>query len=266
MIFKDMMRLTVWDLPKKAGKDGRYTKSYRGSFLPDMARLAIKRYSKEGDLILDPFVGCGTTVVEAQCLNRSAIGYDINSRGIEIAKEMLKQECLSKSKKGLTHIVKRKDSRYFTTKDILRDGGKKYVDMILTSPPYYNNLKYSDDPEQLGKIKDYDAFLSELNKVWKNCFKVLKEGGFMLVVVGDVRGSIKGRKDKGLYGLVPLHMDITNQLVNIGFTLWDIIIHPIYNMNSLHNFFYIKWLKENNFQFISHDYILVFRKITQNNF
>jgi len=262
MILKHMERLTVWDFPGKAGKNGRYIKSYRGSFLPEMARFAIERYSKKGDLIFDPFVGCGTTVIEAKAIGRSAIGYDINEEGIKIAKEMLKQKSLSKEENTkLIHVVRRKDSRKFTNEDILKDSGKKFVDMILTSPPYYNNLEYSKDKEQLGTIEDYNKFLNELNKVWINCYNVLKEKGFMLVVVGDCRGTIKKRKKKGLHGLIPLHIDIINQCRKIGFVLWDIIIHPIYNMNSLHNFFYMRWLKENDFQFISHDYILVFRKI-----
>jgi len=259
MILKNKDRLTVWDFPSKAGKNGNYIKSYRGSFLPEMARFAIERYSNKNDLIFDPFCGCGTTIIEANRIGRNGLGYDINENAILLAQKMLKQNTLKKE--NLIGVVKRKDSRKFMQKDILEDAHKSYVDMILTSPPYFNNLKYSDDEEQLGAIEKYDVFLEELNKVWVNCYNVLKEKGFMLVVVGDVRGTIKKRGLQGLNGLIPLHVDIINQNRNIGFTLWDIIIHPIYNMNSLHNFFYMKWLKENDFQFINHDYILVFRKM-----
>jgi DNA modification methylase len=262
MILKHKERLTVWDFPGNAGKNGQYIKAYRGSFLPEMARLAIERYSKKGNLIFDPFVGCGTTIIEAKNSGRSGLGYEINEEGIKIANEMLKQKILFKEDSNkLVHVVKKMDSRKFSKEDILKDTGKEFVDMILTSPPYYNNLEYSKDKEQLGNIEDYNTFLEELNKVWINCYNVLKENGFMLVVVGDCRGTIKKRKKNGLHGLIPLHIDIINQCKNIGFVLWDIIIHPIYNMNALHNFFYIRWLKENDFQFISHDYILVFRKI-----
>ncbi len=263
MIFKDKRILTIWDFPAPAGKGGSYVKAYRGSFLPEMARFAIERYSKEKDLIFDPFVGCGTTVIEAARLGRNGLGYDINKNSIALAKRILKQKSLKKDNLDVKSIVKIKNSTKFTKEDILKDTSREDVDIILTSPPYYNNLKYSNDKEQLGNIDDYNVFLEELDKVWRNCFNVLKEGKFMLVVVGDVRGSLKKRKEKGLDGLIPLHIDIINHCRSIGFTLWDIIIHPIYNMNSLHNFFYLKWLKENQFQFISHDYILVFRKITK---
>jgi DNA modification methylase len=265
MILKNMEKLTIWDLPGKAGKNGNYLESYRGSFLPEMARMAIKRYSKKGDLVLDPFVGCGTTVIESRSLSRNAIGYDINKEGIRIAKKMLSQETLKKSKKSI-HLVKIKDSRTMTQKDIQTDGGKKFVDFILTSPPYYNNLPYSKDNEQLGTIEDYSNFLKELNIIWQNCFNVLKKDAFTCIVVGDCRGSMKKRRVNGHHGLIPLHSDIISQCQKIGFYLWDIIIHPIYNMNSLHNFFYMRWLEQNNLQFISHDYILVFRKFDPEKF
>lgn len=225
----------------------------------------LEKYSQEGDLILDAFAGCGTTIIEARSLKRNAIGYEINPEGVRIANNMLKQDTLDKNKKIISS-VKRKDSKTITKEDILKDGKKEFVDFILTSPPYYNNLPYSKDEEQLGIIEDYNQFLESLNTIWANCFNVLKEDGFMCVVVGDCRGSMKKRKINGHHGLIPLHCDIISQCRKLGFYLWDIIIHPIYNMNSLHNFFYMRWLKQNNLQFINHDYILVFRKFNPNSF
>lgn len=260
-----MDRLTLWDLPGKAGKNGRYPESYRGSFLPEMARMAIEKYSKKGDLVLDPFAGCGTTIIEARALERNAIGYEINKEGVRIANNLLKQNKIQESE-SIRSVVKRKDSRTITKEDIKKDAEKNYVDFILTSPPYYNNLPYSDDAEQIGRIEYYNKFLDELNTIWSNCFNVLKDDGFLCVVVGDCRGSMKKRKINGHHGLIPLHCDIISQCQKIGFYLWDIIIHPIYNMNSLHNFFYMRWLEQNNLQFISHDYILVFRKFNPENY
>ncbi len=266
MRLKNIERLTIWDFPGKAGKGGRYAKSYRGSFLPEMAKMAIEKYSSVGDLIFDPFAGCGTTAIEAKYLKRNSLGYEINAEGIKIANEMLKQKLLDEPNVNTINIVKRKDSRTFTKNDILEDTKKEYVDFILTSPPYYNNLPYSQDKEQLGIVGDYHKFLDELKIIWKNSFEVLKEDGLMCIVVCDCRKKKKKRRVNGHHGLIPLHADIISQCKEIGFYLWDIIIHPIYNMNSLHNFFYMRWLKDNNLQFISHDYILVFRKLNPNKY
>ncbi|MGB8781256.1 MAG: DNA methyltransferase [Candidatus Bathyarchaeia archaeon] len=51
---------------------------YPSKFIPDIPRWAIINYSSDGDRILDPFVGCGTTMVESRLLGRNSIGLDIN--------------------------------------------------------------------------------------------------------------------------------------------------------------------------------------------
>ncbi|MFX0051117.1 MAG: DNA methyltransferase, partial [Candidatus Hermodarchaeota archaeon] len=60
--------------------------SYPAKFLSKLPRALIKRYTDEGELILDPFVGGGTTGVEAMVLNRRFIGYDLNPFAIFVSK------------------------------------------------------------------------------------------------------------------------------------------------------------------------------------
>lgn len=83
---------------------------------------------------------------------------------------------------------------------------EKSVRLTLTSSPYWNLKKYNDDPNQLGHINDYDAFLSELEKVWKEVFRFLVSGGRLVCVVGDVCVS---RKNFGRHLVFPLHSDIS---------------------------------------------------------
>src|SRR5581483_12183707 len=49
--------------------------------------------------------------------------------------------------------------------------------LVVTSPPYASLKRYEEHPAQLGHIADYDDFLSELDKVWAECFRVLVPGG-----------------------------------------------------------------------------------------
>lgn len=60
--------------------------NYPARFSPNFVREAIRTFSKPGDLIIDPFVGGGTTLVEAKLLNRNSIGLDISSLATFIAK------------------------------------------------------------------------------------------------------------------------------------------------------------------------------------
>jgi len=60
--------------------------SYPARFIPQIPRTFIKLFTKKGDVVLDPFVGCGTTLVESQLLNRHSVGNDLNPLATLISK------------------------------------------------------------------------------------------------------------------------------------------------------------------------------------
>lgn len=102
------------------------------------------------------------------------------------------------------------------------------VHLVLTSPPYWTLKKYNDHPGQLGDIEDYNAFLNELDKVWRHCHRALVEGGRVVCVIGDV--CIARRRNNGRHLVVPLHADISVRARRIGFDyLTPIFWHKIAN-------------------------------------
>lgn len=79
------------------------------------------------------------------------------------------------------------------------------VHLIVTSPPYWTLKAYNKTAGQLGDIEDYDIFLYELDKVWRECARVLVPGGRICCVVGDV---CIPRRRHGRHFVMPLHSDI----------------------------------------------------------
>jgi modification methylase len=101
------------------------------------------------------------------------------------------------------------------------------VHLVLTSPPYWNLKRYNENPDQLGHIQDYEAFLAELEKVWRHTLRVLVPGGRLVCVVGNV---CVARHDFGRHLVFPLHADIAVICRRIGFdNLNPIIWHKIAN-------------------------------------
>src|ERR1700677_824521 len=60
------------------------------------------------------------------------------------------------------------------------------VHLVVTSPPYWTLKRYNESDGQLGHVADYEHFLKELEKVWREVYRVLVPGGRLVCVVGDV--------------------------------------------------------------------------------
>jgi modification methylase len=102
------------------------------------------------------------------------------------------------------------------------------VQLVVTSPPYWTLKEYRESQGQLGHVEDYAEFLSELDKIWRHCFRLLVPGGRLICVVGDV--CLSRRRNGGRHTVVPLHSSIQVDCRRIGFdNLAPIIWHKISN-------------------------------------
>lgn len=114
---------TLWSFYDR-GSWANHGGAYPGNWSPNVPRNIILRYSKENDIVLDQFVGSGTTLVEAKLLNRGAIGCDVNDKALNISYERVKEIS------GKTDVfIRKRDARnLYGIKD-------NSVDLICTHPP-----------------------------------------------------------------------------------------------------------------------------------
>jgi site-specific DNA-methyltransferase (adenine-specific) len=102
------------------------------------------------------------------------------------------------------------------------------IHLVVTSPPYWTLKRYNDSEGQLGHVADYEQFVKELEKVWRETLRVLVPGGRLVCVVGDV--CLSRRENAGRHTVVPLHADICVTCRRLGFdNLNPIIWHKISN-------------------------------------
>ena len=138
-----------------------------------------------------------------------------------------RDEVLSKAMEDAARSV---PSRHRVIESDARDMSElsdQSVHLILTSPPYWNLKDYEKGNGQLGLIDDYEEFLTQLDKVWQHCFRLLVPGGRLVVVVGDV---LLPRRRYGRHVVFPLHASIQEHCRRIGFdNLAPIIWYKIGN-------------------------------------
>ena len=136
------------------------------------------------------------------------------------------------------------------------------VHLVVTSPPYWTLKEYNDSPGQMGHIEDYEAFLDELDKVWRESLRVLVPGGRAVIVVGDVDVA---RRDFGRHLVFPLHSDIQVRCRKIGFDnlnpiIWYKIANAKFEVNNGNPGFLGKPYEPNAIIKNDMEYILMQRK------
>ena len=241
-----------WFIQRGKARKGD-TINHPAKFPEELATRFIEFFTKENESVFDPFMGVGSTAVAAEALNRGCYGIEISEEFAKVAKERTHSEII---------IGDSRNPQFY-----LEDN----VDFILTSPPYWNILKkkrgnsksqhsdradknlklyYSDDENDLGNIDDYKEFMIELGKVFLNCYKVLRNNKYMVVVIQNFRNS------DGKY--IPLAWDLAKVIKKCGFTfegeqLWcqddkqlGIWGYPTKFISNVH-----------------HHYCLVFRKVVE---
>ena len=233
-----MEATTVWSF-KTRGNWASHKGNYRGNWSPYIPRNLILRYSKEGDTVLDPFLGSGTTLVETKLLKRKGIGIDINPMSIKMSEENLRFNKNS----NYEPLLINKDSRNLNFID------DNSIDLICAHPPYANIIKYSEDINGDLSHLDIDLFLLEMSKIADELFRVLKNNKYCAILIGDTR------KNKHI---IPLGFKVMQVFLNAGFLLKENIIKEQHNCQAT-GFWYKKSI-DYNFLLIAHEYLFVFRK------
>lgn len=232
----DLEPTTVWSFPDR-GNWATHSGKYRGNWSPYIPRNLIIRYSKEGDWVLDQFVGSGTTMVEAKLLNRNAVGVDVNEKAIKLSEKNIQFGSDNDSK-----IYLRQGNA--TDLSFFKD---KSIDLICTHPPYADIIKYSQNVEGDLSLLSVEDFLEKMSKVATESHRVLKKNKICAVMMGDIRkhGNV-----------VPLGFRTMECFLKTGFKSKEIIIKEQHNCMSTKY-----WENKNNqFLLLAHEYIFVFQK------
>lgn len=183
----------------------------------DVGRL-IKFFTKNGQRVLDPFSGVGSTLKACAINNREGIGIEIVKKYVDLTHERLRKELRDDL---FGNINKNQKVICGDALKAIDDIPDNHFDFIVTSPPYWNilnkvdhkvkqeriahnlDIKYSNLTKDIGNITNYDEFLSVLSGFFNECARVLKPKKYLCIVVSDFR-----HKDK----FYTFHSDLAQKL------------------------------------------------------
>ena len=224
----------------------------------DVSRL-IRFFTKRGQVVLDPFVGVGSTLKACALEGRKGIGIELNPHFVALTHKRLCTEVQEMFSTVENQQVLEGDAR-----EVLPHIADESVDFIVTSPPYWAILQkkdhkvrqerlanqlstdYGDDPRDLGKIASYEEFLRELTRIFSECGRILKRGKFMTVVVSDFR-------EKSRY--VMFHADLARGLEKLGLEMRGLKV-----LHQRHKKVYPYGYPYSYVPNIHHQYILVLQR------
>jgi len=249
--YNDILTDSLW-LIKKRDNSGSHSAEYWGNFIPQIPNQLLKRYSKQGEWVLDPFLGSGTTLIECLRLGRNGIGIELQEKITELAKNNIQKEQNLFNKDVKIEIIN-EDSSVINFRDELRRIGINSVQLLIMHPPYWDIIKFSDDKRDLSNAKNVEQFLSAFGNIVDNTYQILDKNRYLAVVIGD-------KYCKGEW--IPLGFYAMQEVLKRKYKLKSIIVknfeettgkrnqHKLWRYRALVGGFYI----------FKHEYIFLFVK------
>ena len=221
-------QLGVWQVYYEA-RDIRDKKVHPATFPIALSSKIISLFTHEGELVLDPFVGSGTTLVSARDLNRNAIGFDLKQEYIDFCSERLMTDTLFNNTKQVAIC----DDALNIPKYLVPGS----VKLIWTSPPYANLLnrkrknksrrgdqrkndqymeveQYSQDPRDLGTM-EINEFAIAMGDIFERLLLLLKPKGHCVINIPEIWWDNKR---------ITLHVAVIEELRKRGYELRNTII------------------------------------------
>jgi DNA modification methylase len=199
------------------------------------------------------FMGSGTTLFECELLNRNYIGFDINEDMIEYVEGKMKDT------ENIQYFIHNNDitdtpNVKNNIESDLKQLNKKNIDLIISHPPYWDIVKFTDKKEDLSNIIDLDDFVSTCISSVKNVWESLKKKGTFVMVIGDVYKNSE---------VVPLGFHLMNAIKeNFNCLLKGIVVKDMVNnrgkigTEGIHRYRALKF----GYYIFKHEYIFVFQK------
>lgn len=221
-------QVAIWEFSYEK-RDIRNRDIHPAVFPIALPSKCIELFTHQGELVLDPFAGVGTTLIAAQDLNRNAIGFDLNKKYVDFIEKRLSQSQLFSKTKQIAICDDSINIPNYISNDTIA--------LSMTSPPYANLLnrprenkslrgnlrnnkyykkiqQYSNNPRDLGTMEP-KIFAEALGEIYKKILPLHKPGAHCVINITDLWWENKR---------IPLHIYVIEAMQKAGYEFRNTII------------------------------------------
>lgn len=247
--YNDIHTDSLWMIERRVRTNGHHA-SYWGNFVPQIPNQMMRRYTKPGDWVLDTFAGSGTSLIEGMRLGRNTLGVELQERMVDQVRQQI--DTIPNPHQVQAQVYQG-DSTTIDFGRLLAQHGQESAQLVLMHPPYFDIIKFSDDPRDLSNSASVDDFLEMIGRLVDNVSPYLDQGRYLVLVIGD-------KYAKGDW--IPLGFHAMNEVMQRGFSLKSIVVKnfeetsgkraqkELWRYRALLGGFYV----------FKHEYIFLFRK------
>lgn len=247
--YTDIELGTLWMFPARARGHG-HANEYHGNYVPQIATQTLLRYTRKDDVVLDMFLGSGTTAIEARRLERRCVG-------VEIKRDMADAVRARFADDDGVHVVNG-DSRTPRAANavagVLEQWGREHAQMLVLHPPYHDIIRFSDIEGDLSNADSVDGFLRDFARVARRGFRLLEPGRFAILVIGDKYADRE---------LIPLGFLCLQAMCDAGFRLKSIVVKNMagneVGKGQRENLWRYRALR-GGFYIFKHEYVMILQK------
>ena len=223
---------------------------FHGGNIPEIQRRLFHRYTRQGDVVIDWFLGSGTSILVGNELGRKIIGVDLDPKLLEFRTHDLRHHIIITGDSSNSGMVKMVQSQLF------RHGYDGFADFTFLHPPYHNIIQFTKDnpsPHDLSRCNTAGEFQDLFRLVAKNAYDTLKAKGWAALLIGDIYSD---------GSLIPLSYYCMDAMREVGFNLKAEIVKDINNNEAKGRSFNLWWYRhlKNGTYFFDHEKIYIFRK------
>jgi hypothetical protein len=250
--YDDVLTDSLW-LFESRDRGGGHRLDYHGNYIPQIATQIYTRYTRENEIVLDLFMGSGTSGIEAVRMGRRCIGVELKPELVDYVRHKLTPEVLETQ----VQVIQGDSTRPETVERVREALGmweQTHAQLVMLHPPYHDIIRFSENPEDLSNAPDTASFLEWFTATARNAYDLLDEGRFACLIIGDKYAQGE---------LIPLGFRCMEQMNDAGFITKAIVVKDIqgnergkgrdgnlWRYRALAGGFYI----------FKHEYVIVFQK------